>query len=171
MIAWRRRYFRGRALKSPAKAIYRKPASKSCYCEPMIWVFAPKPWACRSGSSTDLTAPKFDFRFTPESGLKSDIAPCPSCANFRRQKVVARRPQAMGALLVSIRLRKLSIGCRASRAGMLSRALTFEHQGYGKAASHCIIGFDPSAGSTHITSMSIASFFTRRSSSEPKCQP
>jgi hypothetical protein len=25
-------------------------------------------------TSTDLTAPKFDFRFTPESGLKSDIA-------------------------------------------------------------------------------------------------
>jgi len=30
----------------------------------------------RFGSSTDLTAPKFDFRFTPESGLKSDISPC-----------------------------------------------------------------------------------------------
>jgi hypothetical protein len=25
----------------------------------------------------DLTAPKSNFRFTPESGLKSDIAPCP----------------------------------------------------------------------------------------------
>jgi hypothetical protein len=25
------------------------------------------------GSSTDLTAPKFDFRSSPESGLKSDI--------------------------------------------------------------------------------------------------
>jgi hypothetical protein len=35
----------------------------------------------RSGSSTDLTAPKFDFRFTPESGLKSDISPCPFRAN------------------------------------------------------------------------------------------
>ena len=33
------------------------------------------------GPTTDLTAPKFDFRFTPESGLKSDIAPCPGCAN------------------------------------------------------------------------------------------
>src|SRR5882757_9194181 len=33
------------------------------------------------GSSTDLTAPKFDFRFTPESGLKSDIAPCPKSAS------------------------------------------------------------------------------------------
>src|SRR6266404_1573253 len=31
----------------------------------------------RSGSTTDLTALKFDFRFTPESGLKSDISPCP----------------------------------------------------------------------------------------------
>src|SRR5712692_11819455 len=29
------------------------------------------------GSSTDLTAPKCDFRSSPESGLKSDIAPCP----------------------------------------------------------------------------------------------
>ena len=28
----------------------------------------------RVGSSTDLTAPKSNFRFTPESGLKSDIA-------------------------------------------------------------------------------------------------
>ena len=25
----------------------------------------------------DLTAPKSDFRFTPESGLMSDISPCP----------------------------------------------------------------------------------------------
>ena len=36
---------------------------------------------CRSWVSTDLTAPKFDVRFTPESGLKSDIGPCP----FRAQ--------------------------------------------------------------------------------------
>ena len=27
------------------------------------------------GSSTDLFAPKSDFRFTPEIGLKSDVAP------------------------------------------------------------------------------------------------
>jgi hypothetical protein len=33
------------------------------------------------GSKTDLTAPKSDFRFTPESGLKSDIPPCPVRAN------------------------------------------------------------------------------------------
>ncbi len=37
----------------------------------------------RSGSSTDLTAPKFDFRSSPESGLKSDIGPCPFRANMR----------------------------------------------------------------------------------------
>jgi hypothetical protein len=29
------------------------------------------------GSSTDLATPKFDFRSSPKSGLKSDIAPCP----------------------------------------------------------------------------------------------
>jgi hypothetical protein len=35
------------------------------------------------GSSTDLTAPKSNFRFTPENGLKSDIASCPGSANIR----------------------------------------------------------------------------------------
>jgi hypothetical protein len=39
------------------------------------------------GSSTDLAAPKFDFRFTPESGLKSDIALCP----FRAMKRLMHR--------------------------------------------------------------------------------
>jgi hypothetical protein len=34
------------------------------------------------GSKADLTAPKSDFRFTPESGLKSDIAPCPKSADI-----------------------------------------------------------------------------------------
>src|SRR6266436_5627663 len=32
------------------------------------------------GSKAALTAPKSDFRFTPESGLRSDIAPCPKSA-------------------------------------------------------------------------------------------
>src|SRR6266403_5157077 len=32
------------------------------------------------GSKADLTAPKSNFRFTPESGLNSDIAPCPKSA-------------------------------------------------------------------------------------------
>jgi hypothetical protein len=32
-----------------------------------------------------LTAPKSDFSFTPESGLKSDIAPCLKSANMRHR--------------------------------------------------------------------------------------
>src|SRR5258705_11846784 len=32
------------------------------------------------GSKAALTAPKSNFRFTPESGLRSDIAPCPKSA-------------------------------------------------------------------------------------------
>jgi hypothetical protein len=35
------------------------------------------------GSSTDLTAPKCDFRYAPESRLNSDIAPCPERAKRR----------------------------------------------------------------------------------------
>src|SRR6476660_10337520 len=42
------------------------------------------------GSSTDLTAPKFDFRSSPESGLKSDIGPCPFRANRRQVSVSSR---------------------------------------------------------------------------------
>jgi len=37
----------------------------------------------RVGSKGDLTAPKFDFRSSPESGLKSDIGPCPVLHNKR----------------------------------------------------------------------------------------
>src|SRR5262249_44393281 len=36
-------------------------------------------------------------------------------------------------------------------------ACTREHQGYGKASSHCMIGIDVSAGNTDMTSMSIIS--------------
>jgi hypothetical protein len=32
-------------------------------------------------SLTDLAAPKSNFRSTPQSGLKSDIAPCPKSAH------------------------------------------------------------------------------------------
>src|SRR6478672_1181569 len=35
-----------------------------------------------NGSSTDLAAPKFDFRSSPESGLRSDIATCPFRADI-----------------------------------------------------------------------------------------
>jgi hypothetical protein len=52
----------------------------------------------RIGSSTDLTAPKSDFRFTPESGLKSDIGPCPFRAKFGSSRLIRslrrRRPEA-----------------------------------------------------------------------------
>src|SRR5260370_17367388 len=48
------------------------------------------------GSKADLTAQKSDFRFTPESRLKSNIAPCPKSANRgsrdRREAVVRTRP-------------------------------------------------------------------------------
>jgi hypothetical protein len=35
----------------------------------------------RVGSKAALTAPKSNFRFAPEGGLKSDITPCPKRAN------------------------------------------------------------------------------------------
>src|SRR5450432_3035615 len=38
-----------------------------------------------TASKADLTAPKSNFRFAPESGLKSDIAACPKSANKRHQ--------------------------------------------------------------------------------------
>jgi hypothetical protein len=42
----------------------------------------------RDGSTTDLTAPKFDFRSSPKSGLKSDIGPCPVRANKRHRNAL-----------------------------------------------------------------------------------
>ena len=47
----------------------------------MAMAAAPNPDA-RFGSKADLTAPKSDFRYSPESGLKTDIALCPFCARF-----------------------------------------------------------------------------------------
>ena len=44
-------------------------------------------WRVSNVSTTDLTAPKFDFRFTPESGLKSDIGPCQVRAKNRHAVV------------------------------------------------------------------------------------
>ena len=37
MIAWRRRYFRGRA-SNPQQRPFTESPTKSCYCEPMIWL-------------------------------------------------------------------------------------------------------------------------------------
>jgi hypothetical protein len=41
----------------------------------------------RCGSKADLTAPKSNFRFTPQSRLRADIAPCP----FRATSGLMRR--------------------------------------------------------------------------------
>jgi hypothetical protein len=62
----------------------------------------------RSGSKADLTAPKSNFRFTPESGLKSDIAPCPGSAT--------------SGLMHCIKWHRYSItsSARASRVGGIS---------------------------------------------------
>ena len=58
----------------------------------------------RSGSSTDLTAHKLDFCFTPQSGLKADIAPCPFRANSGSDRPKAEHgaewQAAMRALLL-----------------------------------------------------------------------
>ena len=53
----------------------------------------------RLGPSTDLTTPKFDFRFTPESGLKSDISPCPFGANIRSRQSIDQLAITIGAEL------------------------------------------------------------------------
>jgi hypothetical protein len=37
----------------------------------------------RDGSNPEIERVKADFRFTPESGPKSDIAPCPKSATSR----------------------------------------------------------------------------------------
>src|SRR6266403_3353614 len=46
----------------------------------------------RGGSKAALTAPKTDFRYTPESGLKTDIVPCPKSATTRLMHRGKRRP-------------------------------------------------------------------------------
>jgi hypothetical protein len=45
-----------------------------------IWAFTPD---LSSYPANPLTAPKSDFRYPLESGLKSDIAPCPKGAKER----------------------------------------------------------------------------------------
>ena len=40
-----------------------------------------RPRKFRSGSNSEVELVDVDFRFTPESGLNSDIAPCPFRAN------------------------------------------------------------------------------------------
>jgi hypothetical protein len=60
------------------------------------------------GSSTDLTAPKSNFRSSPESGLKSDIGPCPFRANSRHSQSfqsVSRPPPTAEPLDLKIAVR------------------------------------------------------------------
>jgi hypothetical protein len=45
----------------------------------------------QAGSKADLTAPKSNFSFTPESGLNSDIAPCPKGAKSGSQRQELKR--------------------------------------------------------------------------------
>src|SRR4051812_14159198 len=51
-----------------------------------IWIGSKKRYALSVclGSKAALTAPKSDFCFTLEVGLKSDIAPCPKSAKSGR---------------------------------------------------------------------------------------
>ena len=49
-----------------------------------------QPWDVRVGSKAALTAPKSNFRFTPDSGLRSDIAPCPKSAMALNRCAIAR---------------------------------------------------------------------------------
>jgi hypothetical protein len=54
----------------------------------------------RSGSKVDLMAPKSDFRYTPETGLRADIAPCPKGANKRlmqRMQIASLFDRLVGA--------------------------------------------------------------------------
>jgi hypothetical protein len=45
-----------------------------------LWHFDAAEWAPSTASKADFTALKRDFRYAPESGLKSDIDPCPLSA-------------------------------------------------------------------------------------------
>src|SRR5215212_367603 len=80
-------------------------------------------------------------RFAPELGHCSMQSALRICARSghedcrSRSLKVARFSQFRSP-------KKLSIGRKASTGGILSSACMFEHQGYGKAASHCMIGPD-----------------------------
>jgi hypothetical protein len=61
----------------------------------------------RLGSKAELTAPKSDFRYTPESGLKTDIAACPKSADIVA-KVENRTTPKISQMLIFSRLRHRS---------------------------------------------------------------
>jgi hypothetical protein len=49
------------------------------------------------GSKAALTAAKSNFRFTPESRLNSDIAPCPKSAKGGSRRRFFKSPRRRGA--------------------------------------------------------------------------
>src|SRR5260221_8326357 len=69
------------------------PDAQSLSCNPQSpsWLLKPI-WVGFSLGLADLTAPKFDFRSSPKSGLKSDIGPCPV-----RAKTGSRHPNGSGS--------------------------------------------------------------------------
>ena len=94
MIACRRRYFRGRAIKSPTRRLSGTPASTSCYCAPMIWVFAP----CLGGHTT--VWPLCAHWRRPRSG-----DPCNCCNEFLPSH--ACPPEGSECVIVSVQTQHL----------------------------------------------------------------
>jgi hypothetical protein len=60
----------------------------------------------REGSKTVFPAPKFDFRYTPESRLNSDIAACPKGANRRHRLACSITSSAAASSASRIRAMK-----------------------------------------------------------------
>jgi len=89
---------RRKALEGGAEALLTKPIDFAVLrgeidCRPVIDVHLSSD--VRDGT-TDLTAPKFDFRSSPKSGLKSDIGPCPVRAMCGRLRVGKRNLHVAG---------------------------------------------------------------------------
>src|SRR5260370_23728959 len=100
----------------------------------------------RFGSSTDLTAPKFDFRFTPESGLKSDIGPCP----FRANKRLMHRSNLIAYSITSSARESKAAGT-ARPSALAAWRLTMSSSFVG-----CSTGRSPGLAPRNILSMKVA---------------
>ncbi len=73
-----------RCLRTTGRRVSRLDCGRThCGCKCCVWR------RTAMGSSTDLTTPKFDFRSSPKSGLKSDIGPCPVRANRRHHSITS----------------------------------------------------------------------------------
>ena len=71
------------------------------------------------GSKADLTGPKSDFRFTFESGLKSDIPPCP----FR-----AKTGSSRSSYSITWSARGFKIAWARIRAGLTDADIAKAHE-------------------------------------------